>query len=50
MRGVPEKIGDEIFYNNVLADVIANYVAFKAGDNYDELMRKVFQNHMVKNC
>jgi CubicO group peptidase (beta-lactamase class C family) len=38
-----KKIGDEIFYNNVLADVIANYVAFKAGDNYDELMRNIFQ-------
>ena len=39
-----KKIGDEVFYNNVLADVIANYVAFKAGNNYDELMRKVFQD------
>ena len=33
-----------IFYNNVLADIIANYIAFKAGDKYDELMKKVFQD------
>ena len=34
----------EVFYNNVLTDVIANYVAFKAGEKYDDLMRKVFQD------
>ena len=34
----------EVFYNNVLADLIANYVAFKAGEKYDDLMRKVFQD------
>ena len=44
LAGTKKRIGDEVFYNNVLADVIANYVAFKAGDNYDELMRKVFQD------
>ena len=33
-----------MFYNNFLSDVIANYVAFKAGENYDELFRKVFQD------
>ena len=43
LEGV-EKRGNEIFYNNFLADVIANYVVFKAGDNYDELMRKIFQD------
>lgn len=39
-----EKRGRSLFYNNFLSDVIANYVAFKAGDSYDELMRKVFQD------
>lgn len=34
------KIGGELFYNNFLADVIANYIFFKAGANYDALMRK----------
>jgi len=33
-----------IFYNNVLTDIIANYIAFKAGDKYDDLMKKVFQD------
>jgi len=33
-----------IFYNNVLSDIIANYIAFKAGDKYDDLMKKVFQD------
>ena len=39
-----KKIGSEVFYNNFLSDVIANYIAFKAGDNYEALMRKVFQD------
>ena len=39
-----KKRGRNVFYNNVLADVLANYTAFKAGNNYDELMRKVFQD------
>jgi hypothetical protein len=39
-----EKRGNEVFYNNFLTSVIKNYVVFKAGDNYDELMRKVFQD------
>ena len=43
LEGV-EKRGSEVFYNNFLADVIANYVVFRAGDNYDELMRKIFQD------
>jgi hypothetical protein len=43
LEGV-EKRGNEVFYNNFLSDIIANYVVFKAGDNYDELMRKVFQD------
>ena len=33
-----------LFYNNFLSDVIANYIAFKSGDNYDELMRSIFQD------
>ena len=43
LEGV-EKRGNEVFYNNFLSDIIANYVVFKAGDNYDELMRKIFQD------
>ncbi len=39
-----EKKGSQLYYNNFLADVIANYIAFKLGPNYDELMRKVFQD------
>jgi CubicO group peptidase (beta-lactamase class C family) len=34
----------EVFYNNFLADVIANYLAYKAGDDFEELLRKVFQD------
>ena len=36
--------GNEVFYNNALSDLIAMYIAFRAGDNYDSLMRKVFQD------
>ena len=36
--------GNKIFYNNALSDIIANYVVFKAGDKYDDLMKKVFQD------
>ncbi len=39
-----KKKGDEVFYNNFLTDVIANYVVFKAGNGYDELMRRIFQD------
>ena len=39
-----ERKGNAVFYNNVLADILANYIVFKAGDNYDSLMRKVFQD------
>ena len=35
---------NKVFYNNALADIIANYIIFKAGDKYDELMKKVFQD------
>ena len=43
LNGTKSK-GNQIFYNNFLSDVIANYVAFKAGDNYDKLILKVFQD------
>ena len=39
-----KKIGSELFYNNFMADVLANYIVFKAGDKYEELMQKVFQD------
>ena len=35
---------NQMFYNNFLSDVIANYVVFKSGDNYDNLIEKVFQD------
>lgn len=38
-----KKRSDEVFYNNFLSDVIANYIAFKSGNDYDKLMAKVFQ-------
>ena len=38
-----KKQGRGLFYNNFLADVLANYVVYKSGDEYDDLMRKVFQ-------
>ena len=39
-----KKKGNKIFYNNALSDIIANYIVFKAGDKYDDLMKKVFQD------
>ena len=39
-----KKMGDSVFYNNVLTDIIANYVVFKSGDKYNELMRSIFQD------
>jgi len=36
--------GDEVFYNNVLTDIIASYVAYRAGDDYDNLLKTVFQD------
>ena len=43
LEGV-EKRGNEVFYNNFLTDVIANYIVFRTGDDYDELMRRIFQD------
>tara|TARA_B100000963_G_scaffold152970_1_gene133241 strand:+ start:219 stop:1466 length:1248 start_codon:yes stop_codon:yes gene_type:complete len=34
---------NKVFYNNALSDIIANYIVFKSGDKYDDLMKKVFQ-------
>ena len=42
-----QKKGHKIFYNNVLADITAGYLAFRTGDDYNKLMRKVF-NDKVK--
>ena len=36
--------GNNLFYNNVLTDIIASYVAHKAGDDYDKLLKSVFQD------
>jgi hypothetical protein len=38
-----KKIGDQMFYNNLITDLIFGYVMFKVGDDYDEFMRKIFQ-------
>ena len=35
--------GQAVFYNNALSDIIANYIVFKTGDKYDDLMKKIFQ-------
>jgi len=34
----------KVFYNNFLSDVIASYVAYKAGENYPNLLQAVFQD------
>jgi len=39
-----KKKGNNVFYNNALSDIIANYIVFKSGDKYDDLMKKVFQD------
>ena len=39
-----ERKGNDIFYNNVLADIVASYVAFRAGNDYDKLLKMVFQD------
>jgi hypothetical protein len=35
---------NQVFYNNFLTDVIANYLAYKVGDDFEELLKKVFQD------
>lgn len=39
-----EKRGSSVFYNNTLTDLIANYTEYKAGKNYDALLKVVFQD------
>ena len=39
-----EKTGSGVFYNNTLTDLISNYAEYKAGDGYNELVRKIFQD------
>lgn len=42
LRGTQES-GKALFYNNTLTDLIANYTAYKAGDQFDTLMKKIFR-------
>ena len=46
LEGTKQK-GNKLFYNNVLTDIIASYVAFRAGDRYQTLLERVF-NEKVK--
>ena len=39
-----QREGNKLFYNNVLTDIIASYVAFRAGDDYSKLLKIVFQD------
>lgn len=39
-----EKKGDQLFYNNFLADLIASYVAHKTDSDYDSFLNKIFQD------
>ena len=39
-----EKRGSGVFYNNTLTDLIANYTEYKTGEDYDGLVRKIFQD------
>ena len=49
LQGTKAK-NNKVFYNNALADILANYIVFKSGDKYDELMKKVFQEKIkIKN-
>lgn len=42
LRGTQES-SKALFYNNTLTDLIANYTAYKAGDQFDTLMKKIFR-------
>ena len=45
-----ERKGNNIFYNNVLTDIVASYVAFRADSDYDKLLKIVFQDKIkIKN-
>ena len=39
-----ERKGNDIFYNNVLTDIVASYVASRADNDYDKLLKMVFQD------
>lgn len=39
-----EKRGSGVFYNNTLSDLISNYTEYKAGGDYEELIRTIFQD------
>ena len=38
--------GAQYHYNNALTDILASYLAYKAGDDYDEFIRSVFQDRI----
>lgn len=42
LEGTTKK-GNSVRYNNMLTDIIASYVAFKVGDDYDNLLLNIFQ-------
>ena len=39
-----ERKSNNIFYNNVLTDIVASYVAFRTDNDYDKLLKMVFQD------
>jgi hypothetical protein len=39
-----ERKSNNIFYNNVLTDIVASYVAFRTDNDYDKLLKIVFQD------
>jgi hypothetical protein len=43
LRGTKRK-GNKLFYNNILTDIIASYVAYKVGDDYEKLLKMIFQD------
>jgi hypothetical protein len=43
LRGTQRR-GGGVFYNNVLSDIIAGYVAYRSGNNYEALLRTVFRD------
>lgn len=38
-----EKSSNAVFYNNILTDILASFLAYKTGDDYDEFLREIFQ-------
>ena len=41
-----EPKGNSYHYNNALTDIIASYLAYKTGEDYDEFIRTVFQDRI----